>query len=348
MTFADEPPTTRLADYATASTHLALLSDRRLRTLVDGAAPVGSGLGGSTAVLDVEGVKVFVKRVPLTELELRPENVRSTANLFGLPTFYQYGLGSAGFGAWRELAAHVMATDWVLRNAYQGFPLMYHWRALTGFPSPADAAGFAEFGGLDGAVRHWEGSPAVRARLEAIRDSTASIVLFVEHLPQTLGAWLADQDPAAYPRVDEALAAGAAFMRAQGLVHFDAHFDNVLTDGRRPYFSDFGLALSSRFELSPQEREFLAQHSDYDSAYVASHLIVHHLADAVRGDLDRTRFLREWAEGSRPATVPEPAAALLTRHARTVAAMTGFHDRLMRESKTTPFPGGCPPNPPPG
>lgn len=46
--------------------------------------------------------------MPLTDVELRPENVRSTANLFGLPTFYQYGVGSAGFGARRELAVHLM------------------------------------------------------------------------------------------------------------------------------------------------------------------------------------------------------------------------------------------------
>ncbi|PSL00079.1 hypothetical protein CLV63_102205 [Murinocardiopsis flavida] len=127
----------RLADYATAAASLAPLSDRRLRALVDGAAPVGSGIGGSTAELTVDGVRVFVKKVPLTDLERRPENVRSTANLFGLPTYYQYGVGSAGFGAWRELAAHAMTTAWVLADAYPGFPLMYHWRVLPDSPAAA-------------------------------------------------------------------------------------------------------------------------------------------------------------------------------------------------------------------
>lgn len=41
---------------------------------------------------------MFVKRVPLTDLERRPENVRSTANLFELPLFCHYGIGGPGFG----------------------------------------------------------------------------------------------------------------------------------------------------------------------------------------------------------------------------------------------------------
>lgn len=130
---------------------------------------LGSGIGGRRAEMEVAGVPVFVKRVPLTDVELRPEHVRSTANLFELPLFYQYGVGSAGFGAWRELAAHLMTTAWVLRNEYAGFPLLYHWRVLPDRP-PVDFAD--EFGGIAGAVAHWEGSPAVRRRLEAVGRSS--------------------------------------------------------------------------------------------------------------------------------------------------------------------------------
>src|SRR5262245_16706023 len=103
----------RLARYDAVATSLALLSDRRLAALVDGAPLVGSGIGGSAVSLEIDGTPVFAKRVPLTDLERRPDNVMSTANLFQLPTFYQYGVGSAGFGAWRELAAHQMTTNWV-------------------------------------------------------------------------------------------------------------------------------------------------------------------------------------------------------------------------------------------
>ena len=51
-------------------------------------------------------------------------------------------------------------------------------------------------------------------------------------------------------------------MRDRGLIHFDAHFDNILTDGHRLYFSDFGLAVSSRFELADDVANFLALRRD--------------------------------------------------------------------------------------
>jgi hypothetical protein len=39
---------------------------------------------------------------------------------------------------------------------------------------------------IDRAVGYWEDSPRVRRRIEALRDSPASIALFLEHLPQNL------------------------------------------------------------------------------------------------------------------------------------------------------------------
>jgi hypothetical protein len=326
----------RMSAYATASSHLALLSDLALERVVDQAPRGRAGIGGASAAVEAGGVRVFVKQVPVTGRELRPGTVRSTANLFGLPGFYQYGLGSAGFGAWRELAAHIMTTNWVLSGEHRAFALLYHWRLL---PGPAATQGAcAEFGGLDGAVARWDGSAAVRDRLQALRDSPARLVLFLEHVPQTLAAWMPDQDLSAFARVGAQLAGTAAFMRERGLVHFDAHFLNILTDGHGLYFSDFGLALSDRFDLTGQERAFLREHRCYDRDYTAAHLVNHHLADRVRGERDRRRFVRAWAEGDRPRDVPASAAAILTRYAGTAAVFTDFHHRLMEHSKQTPYP----------
>jgi len=125
----------RIARHRLISERLGRLDDRDLAALVDAGIPLGSGIGGRTSLLCVDGLPVFVKRIPLTDLERRPENVRSTANLFGLPTFYQYGVGSTGFGAWREVAAHEMTTAWVLDGLYPSFPLTYHWRILPHEPS---------------------------------------------------------------------------------------------------------------------------------------------------------------------------------------------------------------------
>ncbi|WP_405908810.1 protein kinase family protein [Streptomyces sp. NBC_00828] len=343
MDHPDQRYAARIATYGAVSTHLSLLSDRRLGEVVAAATPLGSGIGGRSAELEVGGARVFVKRVPLTDVEMRPENVRSTANLFGLPMFYQYGVGSAGFGAWRELAVHTMTTNWVLGNEYEGFPLMYHWRVLPDSPPQGFADGL---GGIDGAVAHWEGAPAVRERLEAIGRSSASLVIFLEHVPGTLGEWLgerrkatpAGKDVPGYVWVEEALTRGAAFMSSRGLVHFDAHFNNVLTDGRLIYFADFGLALSSGFELSEDEAEFLADHHAYDGCYVVNHLLRHHLPDGLRGTAEHEAFLHNWIAGERPEGVPPAIAAIIDRHARAAAVLDGFHHGLITVSKRTPYP----------
>lgn len=145
----------RLARHGVVAGRLGRLGDRQLVALLKDAAPAGAGIGGSTATLDVDDVPVFAKSVPLTELERRPEHVRSTANMFALPVFYQYGIGSTGFGAWRELAVHVMTTDWVLEDRWQGFPIMYRWRVLP--RSPASELTAAELSELERTVTYWEG-----------------------------------------------------------------------------------------------------------------------------------------------------------------------------------------------
>ncbi|MFD4997892.1 protein kinase family protein [Streptomyces buecherae] len=333
----------RVSAWRTIGAALSRLDDRRIADLLAGATPLGSGIGGRSAGLEVEGVPVFVKRVPLTERELRPEHARSTANLFGLPTWYQYGVGSAGFGAWRELATHTLTTRWVLADAYQGFPLTYHWRVLPDTPPE----GFvAEFGGIDGAVAHWEGSPAVRARLEAIGRAPASLVLFLEYVPHTLAGWLDERRgaPAAGGHdpllewVEGELAHGAAFLRARRVVHFDAHFANVLTDGDLLYFADFGLALSSRFTLSVDESRFLTEHLAYDHAYTASHLLRHHVLADLRDGGEYRRFLRDWLAGRPRPVVSAARGALVDRHARVALLLHDFHHDLLTVSKRTPFP----------
>ncbi|MFJ5927004.1 protein kinase family protein [Kitasatospora sp. NPDC092948] len=339
MCRTEDPTGARIAVHGRVATALALLGDRQLRELLDTEGEsTGSGIGGRAGAVEIDGTRVFVKRVPLTDLELEPDHVRSTANLFELPGFYQYGIGSTGFGAWRELAAHALTTHWVLGRAHHGFPLMHHWRVLPDTPP----TGFLdEFGGLDGAVAHWDGHPAVRRRLEALAGASHSLVLFLEHLPHTLADWLHDHpDRTGAPHLWAAgeLAHGARFMDGRGFLHFDAHFKNVLTDGHRIAFADFGLALDGRFDLTPAERRFHADHRGYDRHYTAAHLLRHHLLDRYRGDTPRTDFLHAWLDGHRPAAVPAPAAALLDRHARTAVVLDEFHRRLLTESRLTPYP----------
>jgi hypothetical protein len=73
-----------------------------------------------------------------------------------------------------------------------------------------------------------------------------------------------------------------SFMNSRDLLHFDTHFENILTDGRRLYFNDFGLALSTEFDLSDGEMEFLRRHRDYDRCR-ASVGFMHAVTTAVPG-----------------------------------------------------------------
>ncbi|MFJ8276451.1 protein kinase family protein [Streptomyces griseoviridis] len=327
----------RLAAHTRAGAALARLDDHRLADLVSRAPALGTGIGGRAATLEVAGVRVFVKRVPLTDLERRPEHVRSTANLFGLPPHYQYGIGSSGFGAWREVAAHLTTTAWVLSGAYEGFPLLHHWRVLPDGPP----TGLVDFlGGIDGAVAHWEGSPAVRRRLEAVAGARASLVLFLEFVPHTLADRLA-ADAVSRTWAERELLRGTAFMSGRGFVHFDAHFANLLTDGRRLYFADLGLALDSRFELTAAEREFHAEHLVYDRSHSLTHLLRHHVLDRVRGGRDLGAFLRAWTEGRRPDDVPADLAGIVDRHAATALIFDAFAHRLLTRGRRTPFPGAA-------
>ncbi|MFJ3673374.1 protein kinase family protein [Streptomyces sp. NPDC090106] len=335
----------RLAAHGAVSTSLALRSDRSLREFVDAGAQLGSGIGGKTVLLEVEGTQVFVKQVRLTGLERQPEHVHSTANLFGLPAFCHYGIGtigSPGFGAWRELAAHTMTTNWVVAGDYEGFPLMYHWRVI---PDSGQALP-EELADVDRAVAYWGGGSAVRRRIEALQHSTASLVLFLEYIPQNLHDWLGVQTGAgdeaaerACAMVDDELKAGIAFMNARGLLHFDAHFENILTDGQRLFFTDYGLALSSRFDLTRDEADFFDQHRTYDQHYAVTHL-VNWLAVALYGHTpeERKTFVNACAQGTPPEKVPASVTALLVRYAPVAAVMGNFYREFQQESRAAPHP----------
>ncbi|GAA1608733.1 hypothetical protein [Actinoplanes couchii] len=167
---------------------LAAHSDRDLLHLVQAATPDGTGVGGGTATADVDGVPVFLKRIPITDRELAAP--RHTTNLFDLPVRHQYGmyrLPVPAFNAWRELAANQIVTEGILAGEPALFPLLYHWRVLPGRPPVAP-----EHRDIDAVVDQFGGDRAIRARLEALAGATASLVLFLQHLPADASALLAD------------------------------------------------------------------------------------------------------------------------------------------------------------
>ena len=167
-----------------------------------------------------------------------------------MPTWYHYGVGSAGFSAWREVTLHELATEWVLDGTAPNFPLLHHWRIV---PVPVRAVTDEDVQEIERAVAFWDGSIAVRGRLQALARSSAAVALFLEHVPFTLHDWFLGQLAAgedagvsACALVEDQLMHAIRCMASNGVTHFDTHFGNVLTDGERLYVSDFGLAASTR------------------------------------------------------------------------------------------------------
>jgi hypothetical protein len=316
---------TRLDRHRAVAATLAGLGDDELTARLDGGTPLRAGIGGRTTRLDVGGVPVFVKRIPLTDLERRPEHTGSTANVFGLPACYQYGVGSTGFGAWRELATHHTTTGWVRTGVSPRFPLLHHWRVLPSSPHPL--SGFGD----------WDGDPAVARRIAAISAATAGVVLFLEHLPWTLHDWLNERFEAgdgerATAFADRELQAATAVLRVYGVVHFDAHPGNVLTDGHRLYLADFGLALDRAFALTPAEAAFLELHRDWDR-WDTERYLVNWLCRRLAPGADRATLIRAGGPG-----LPRFARALITRYGPAVLLLNDFYDRLVVGPKTTPYP----------
>lgn len=142
--------------------------------------------------------------------------------------------------------------------------------------------------------------------------------------------------------VERELAAGTAFMNSRGLLHLDVHFWNILTDGRRLYFGDYGLALSSAFDISPEEAAFFDQNQSYDRGFTSTYLVNWLLTAlyGLEGGETRAAMVRAIAEGKPPEGIPEGAAAVLTRHAPVAAAMSAFMRAFQQASRSTPYPDG--------
>src|SRR5690348_16364357 len=120
----------RISVYNDVSEQLEKMTDRDIEEMMSKSTPIGRGIGGLVSSVLVGASQVFVKKIRLTDIELSQNNYRSTRNYFDLPLCYLYGIGSAGFGCWRELLTHETTTKWVLEKMNPSFPLLFHSRIL--------------------------------------------------------------------------------------------------------------------------------------------------------------------------------------------------------------------------
>ncbi len=297
----------RTANYDKLSVRLRDLPDEEVTKLLASGKPIGSSMGAYA--LEIDGIQVFAKQIAISDLEFanrKPDGSFSTANIFNLPSCYQYAFNSAGFGAGRELAAHQMTTNWVLSGQCPHFPITYGYKMLDRDPTPVkdlpSEEQRAEF------RKYWNGSKKIEDRMDALYGATKSVVVFMESIPQTLDSYIhpkaGETRRPDMVKVEEGIIRATAFMESQGMMHFDAHGGNILVDDEgQVYFADFGMALSKDFELSAEETKFLEENHGYDRSQALASLCRHPKDKATKVELPILPEVKETSDRYKPLAI---------------------------------------------
>jgi serine/threonine protein kinase len=186
------------------------------------------------------------------------------------------------------------------------------------------------------------------------------LILFLEHVPHVLHPWLLEH-PGSIDAVLDNLRVTVNFLRKHGIIHFDAHFHNILTDGERPYLTDFGLVLDKSFTLTDAELGFFKANTHYDYGEVLSCLgyvlysAYEALPEAEQCQLKAKYGVEDGAQGHDLMLVllanieklqvdsllklDERDAACMVRYRDIIALMQNFYSELSRNAKKdTKFP----------
>ena len=239
-------------------------------------AGASSGWGLSTRV-EVDGCPLFVKAVPVTEREL--DAGLPTTNLYGIPPSFNYPFGSPGLSVGRELAFARQSTEWVDTGECSSFPILIRDHVIQR-PQPTRS--------VSGDYTAYRGD--VESVSEYLHDraaATSALVLVYEALA-ACGADRIVTSPSDVGWIVADVEHAIAFLQARGVVHFDVDLFNVVTDGERAYIADHGLVMDPTFDLSTEERQFLARnrHFDRGNLYLA---VGHQLYELYRAQPDHVR-----------------------------------------------------------
>lgn len=331
----------RTKNYTTVSNTLVCMSNSQLQQALSTGKAMHTGIGGTSVQIEFENIPVFVKNIPLTALELKPENFMSTANLFNLPMCYQYGIGSAGFNAWRELAAHAMTTNWVISGQTPYFPILYSWRIM---PNSLNQTDLSYWGSTENYLDYWENNEYIKDRVKSLSKANSSILLFLEHFPKSLYQQLKDiltsgnelRAVKYLEKLNQSFETVFKFMQDHSFLHMDAHFRNILADEDNIYLSDFGLALSKNFDLSRTELNFINNHKLYDRCSYSVNLL-HGVLTGYAGEDNWDKMLNDYLSNKLPITLPDKIQSVLSKHASVAEKMHRFYKEIQKD-KSTPYP----------
>ena len=330
--------TVRVDEAQSISSSLDGLDAASVRMLVDDADQVGMGIGGTTKTVRIGETTVFVKQLPLTNIE--EADPTATTSRLQLPFVSHYGIGSPTHAVGRELAAHQVTSEWVQAGVVDFFPLLLGWRVID-LKCEAD---LSEFDG-DAPRRRWGTHwPQVQSKLAAMKDASKSMVFFLECVPETLGAWVRRSlvegtGATVFPEVVDQLLKATAWMNGQGFHHFDVHPGNILIRDGKLLFTDFGLALHRDFDLTAEEEAAMLSHVGFDRDTALMHLFHWTLFElGYTSGMERLQLLRAAAaDPTTPALDPVRAslgggADLVAQYASIAVQMTEMFHTLMQDA----------------
>jgi hypothetical protein len=328
----------RTEKYSLISNTLACKSTKQLLDALRAGKEMHTGIGGHSVHIEIEGHPVFVKQVPITDLELHPEHLMSTSNIFNLPMSYQYGIGSAGFSVWRELAAHIMTTNWVISGQCPYFPMMYHWRIIP------ESSKTSHWESTEKYMDYWENNESIAKRVNQLRTANSSVLLFLEHFPKNLYQYLkevisnySEEDSVHYlKKLNKTFDTVFKWLQSQDFLHMDAHFHNILADEENIYFSDFGLALSAQFDLSTTEKIFIKTHKNYDRCSFSVNLL-HAVLTSYLGKDDWDNTFNDFLAYRLSVSLSDEMNHILSKHASIAEIMYQFYKQIQKD-KSTQYP----------
>jgi serine/threonine protein kinase len=256
----------RLAKYYDLSTKLNYMSNRKLKILLESTKSENEGWG-ENKIIEMNGIKIFCKKIPVADLFAKKQF--ETKNLYNLPMYYNYGIGSAGFSPWRELLLHIKTTNFVLSGQIENFPLLYHYRIIE------ENSGKIDTEHIEEKVKNWNDNQNIKKYLEERESASIKIIMFLEHIEYNLSKALSLQKISYTNALSQAFPI-IKYLNEHDILHMDSHPYNYLVDNNgKLYLSDFGISIDREFNLSSDEISFMKNNSSYDYALTLQMISFH-------------------------------------------------------------------------
>ena len=271
--------------YNTLNEKLSYLSNNSIKMMIRPDKNDENIKWGLTKIFDFNKQKIFIKAIPIAKLFAKDENHLNSANLYKLPAFYHYGIGSAGINPWRELLLHIKTTNYVLTDKFHNFPILYHYRVVEDDNNDNIKSGLTEK-----LLNRWDNNKNIIKYLKDRSKSKYKIVLFLEYIPYVGRQYLLEKPDFIKP-FHEATKKIVTFMNKNGILHCDSHLANyIIDDKENVYITDFGLSLDKEFDLDKGEKRFMKMNKKLDVFYTIDIIMANYFQRCVRNQIIEARY----------------------------------------------------------